>query len=398
MKQNKPIILLILLTFFIISFFTNVLGALNPSVSKAYDLSETLVSFLPFCLFIAYGIMSIPAGVLVEKRGPKKVILGAFMLCAAASLLFAIVPRFPVYLFSLFAIGTGMAALQVVINPLLRVAGGPQHYAFNSILAQLVFGLASFFSPLVFSWLVTGDLTGIEQGLQWVSIYWLMAVCGLLMFVLVLFYTFPPLDDNAEPGSERKDYRSLLKQKKVWFFFFGIFSYVGVEQGISFWMSSFLENYHGFNPETAGASAVSWFWGYMTIGGLLGLVLLRLMDSRNVLKGFTTLAAATLAIGLFGPAEVSYYALQLCGFFLAVMYPIIISLALNSVADKHGAFAGILMSGIMGGAVLQLLIGALSDIFSLKIGMLFIFPALAYIFLVAWKARPLVTNALRSES
>jgi len=37
--------------------------------------------------------------------------------------------------------------LQVAINPLLRVAGGEEHFAFNSVLAQLVFGLASFISP-----------------------------------------------------------------------------------------------------------------------------------------------------------------------------------------------------------------------------------------------------------
>ena len=46
-------------------------------------------------------------------------------------------------MFSLFLIGLGMAMLQVAINPLLRVAGGEEHFAFNSVLGQLVFGLAS---------------------------------------------------------------------------------------------------------------------------------------------------------------------------------------------------------------------------------------------------------------
>ena len=51
--------------------------------------------------------------------------------------------------------GAGMAALQVAINPLLRVAGGEAHFAFNSAFAQLVFGAASFLSPLVYAYLVT---------------------------------------------------------------------------------------------------------------------------------------------------------------------------------------------------------------------------------------------------
>jgi len=41
-----------------------------------------------------------------------------------------------------------MAMLQVAINPLLRVAGGEENFAFNSVLAQLVFGGASFLAPM----------------------------------------------------------------------------------------------------------------------------------------------------------------------------------------------------------------------------------------------------------
>jgi len=55
---------------------------------------------------------------------------------------------------SYFTIGAGMAVLQVAINPLLRVAGGEENYAFNSTLAQLVFGSASFVSPRIYSYLV----------------------------------------------------------------------------------------------------------------------------------------------------------------------------------------------------------------------------------------------------
>lgn len=59
MKKNYILVALILLAFFVISFLTNILGALNPSVSSTYDLSETMAGFLPFSFFIAYGVMSI---------------------------------------------------------------------------------------------------------------------------------------------------------------------------------------------------------------------------------------------------------------------------------------------------------------------------------------------------
>ncbi|MDZ7647118.1 MAG: hypothetical protein U5K54_08015 [Cytophagales bacterium] len=84
----------------------------------------------------------------------------AFALSFIGALMFALFPEFNVFVISLFAIGTGMATLQVVINPLLRVAGGEEHYTFNSVLAQLIFGLASFISPQMYSYLVSN----IDQG------------------------------------------------------------------------------------------------------------------------------------------------------------------------------------------------------------------------------------------
>ncbi len=403
MKRNYVIVALILVTFFVISFLTNILGALNPNVSESFNLNETLAGTLPFAFFIAYGLMSIPSGFLVERYGEKKIMLAAFFLAFAASLIFALYPSFPVFLFSLFAIGTGMAMLQVVINPLLRVAGGEEHYAFNSVMAQLIFGLASFVSPLVYSWLVTGIgskqwLTKLFYGLwtkdlSWVSIYWLFAALALFMIVLVLFVKFPEVELNEdEKSGTSESYLALFKNPVVWLYFLGIFAYVGTEQGISYWMSKFLYQYHGFDYKTTGAQAVANFWGLMTIGGLLGLLLLKLLDSKIVLRVFTILAIIAFAAGLFGPAQISLYALQSTGFFLSVMYPVIISLALNSLDKHHGAFAGILMTGIMGGAVIQLLIGVLSDFTSLRTGMMLVFVTLTYILGISFWAKPLIKN------
>ena len=79
MKRNYAIVILILLTFFVVSFLTNILGALNPNVSSSYTLTDTMAGFLPFAFFIAYGIMSIPAGLLVEKWGEKRMMVLAFV-------------------------------------------------------------------------------------------------------------------------------------------------------------------------------------------------------------------------------------------------------------------------------------------------------------------------------
>jgi fucose permease len=406
MKKNYVIVILILLTFFVISFLTNILGALNPNVSASYTLTETMAGFLPFAFFIAYGIMSIPSGLLVEKWGEKKMMVIAFTLAFLGALVFAIIPKFNVFVISLFTIGAGMAALQVVINPLLRVSGGEEHFAFNSVLAQLIFGLASFISPQMYTYLVTNINQGnvekpfiglmsslVPEALSWVSVYWVFAILSVLMIIIIFLVKFPKVElQEDEKAGSRESYLELFRNKYVILFFLGIFCYVGTEQGISYWMSKFLSNYHGFDPDTTGADAVSYFWGLMTIGGILGLVLMKLFDSKQVLRWFTLLAILCVFAGLFAGETVALWAFPLSGFFLSVMYPVIVSLGLNSVARHHGSFAGILMTGIAGGAVVQIMIGAISDLFSLKMGMLLIFVTLGYILSISFWAKPLVNN------
>ncbi|MBE0649687.1 MAG: MFS transporter [Bacteroidales bacterium] len=405
-KHNYLIIGLIMLIFFVISFMTNILGALNPSVSASYTLNETMAGILPFSFFIAYGLISIPAGFALERWGEKRLMIFAFLLSLTGALVFAFIPHFGIFAGSLFTIGMGMAILQVVINPLLRVAGGEEHYAFNSVLAQLVFGAASFLSPQMYSYLVTnidkhngsepfiGFLDHlVPSSMSWVSVYWIFAAISLLMVVIVSLVRFPKVElkEDEKVGS-RDSFIILLHNKYVILFFLGIFAYVGTEQGISYWMSKFLSQYHGFNPETIGADSVAYFWGLMTLGNILGLALLKIIDSKIVLRWFTFFAIVSLTVGLFANSNISLYAFPISGFFLSVMYPIIISLALNSVDKHHGSFAGILMTGIMGGAIIQLIIGFLSDIFSLKTAMLFLFITLGYIYSISLWAKPLINN------
>jgi len=151
MKRSVYIVVLIMLVFFVISFLTNIIGPLIPDMIKGFNLSLTLVAILPFAFFIAYGVMSIPSGMLIEKYREKKIMISAFIVAFVGSFLLAFFPNYISAVCSLFLIGCGMAMLQVVINPLLRTAGGEEHYAFYSIMAQLIFGLASFISPLVYS-------------------------------------------------------------------------------------------------------------------------------------------------------------------------------------------------------------------------------------------------------
>lgn len=398
---------LILFTFFVISFLTNIIGPLIPELIEDFGLSLTLAALVPFAFFIAYGVFSIPGGFLIERVGEKPVLVGAFGVAYLGAQLLALFPTYWMAVGSLFLIGSGMALLQVAINPLLRVAGGEEHFAFNSTLGQLCFGLASFLSPLVYSYLVL-QLSRPEPpevfwlawldrlvppALPWISLYWLFAAVSLLMMGVMAWVRLPRVERQLdEQAGTLAIYRQLGRQPLVWLFFLGIFAYVGSEQGVANWISEFLARYHGYDPQTVGAQAVSFFWGLMTVGTLLGLVLLKLLDSRIVLRVFTLAALGCLTAALLGSGPVARWGFPLIGLFASVMWPVVFSLALNSVATHHGAFSGILVTGIVGGAVMPLFIGALGDWLGLRGGLCLLYLTFGYILSVSFWARPLIPN------
>lgn len=165
------------------------------------------------------------------------------------------------------------------------------------------------------------------------------------------------------------------------------------EQGTADWISKFLSEYHGFDPHTTGAAAVSCFWGLLTAGCFIGMLLLKIFDSRKVLITFCAAALFCLTAALFGSAHTSLVAFTAMGLCASVMWPILVSLALNSVAENHGAFAGILSTGIMGGAVVPLMIGRIGDHFGLRTGIGILYLTFGCVFTVGFWAKPIITNA-----
>lgn len=324
-----------------------------------------------------------------------------FVTAFVGSLILAIWPNYLTAIISLFIIGSGMAMLQVVINPLLRTAGGEKNYAFTSVLAQLIFGAASFLSPRAFTYIVQrlssdadSKYTGlVPSGMPWIALYWIFALISLAMIIIIALMKFPKVELNKdEKAGSLKVHLALLRKPVVILYFLGIFFYVGTEQGLNNNISLLLQTLHGVDPATA-ADTLGNFWGYMTVGNILGLLLLKIMDSRLLLRIFTILAMISLAVGLFGSGGTVLYAFPMVGFFISVMYPIIFSLALNSMSEHHGSFAGILVTAIIGGAVIPLIMGAISDLFGLTGGMIVLFLTMGYILSIGFWARPLINNA-----
>lgn len=410
MKKTVLQLTLIMCFWFTISFITNILGPLIPDIIRNFQLTDlAMAGFIPTSFFLAYAIMSIPAGIMIDRWGEKLVLFCGFLMPFVGTVLFACLHTYPALLASSFIIGLGMAMLQTVLNPLQRTVGGEENYAFVAELAQFVFGTASFVSPLVYAYLIRELNPEVYQpgknvlldclstvtpsSLPWVSLYWVFALLLLVMLVAVALSKFPKIElKEDEKSGSQSSYFSLFRQKFVWLFFLGIFCYVSTEQGTSIFMSTFLEQYHGVDPQTEGAVIVSYFWGLMTVGCLLGMVLLKLVDSKRLLQVSGGLTIVLLLVALLGSKEASMIAFPAIGFSISMMYSIVFSLALNSASQYHGSFAGILCSGIVGGAGGPLIISTLSDMTSLRTGMLVILVFVGYITFIGFWAKPLVSN------
>ena len=410
MKKKILQLTLIMMFWFTISFITNILGPLIPDIINNFHLSDlAMAGFIPTSFFIAYALMSIPAGILIDRFGEKPILFCGFLMSFVGTILFAMLHTYPALLASSFIIGLGMAMLQTVINPLQRAVGGEENYAFIAELAQFVFGAASFVSPLVYTYLIHElDPSIYSEGknwlidllarvtpsdLPWVSLYWIFTIILLAMLIAVAVSKFPKIElKEDEKSGSRSSYTELFKKPSVWLFFLGIFCYVSTEQGSSIFMSTFLEQYHGINPQTDGAQIVSLFWGLMTVGCFFGMILLKFIDSKRLLQMSGIITIVLLICALFGSKQLSVMAFPAIGFSISMMYSIVFSLALNSVSEHHGSFAGILCSAIAGGAIGPLIISSIADHTSLQVGMSALFVFVAYITFIGFWANPIINN------
>ena len=404
MKRSPLLVLIVMLTFFAISFLTNILGPIMPAANASFHMSLGLAGFLPFAFFIAYGVGSLPTGYFTDIYGTKRITLLGMLFAVIACLIFTFMPSLPVYLLSLFFMGLGMALLQVVINPLLRAAGGEEHYSFFSVMAQMIFACGSFGSPYVYSYLVQ-NLPSASSGMlkilavaapttmPWVAFYLVSGIMFAILLVIIGMVKFPKVELNADEKVEGLAIiLELFKNKIVWVYFIGIFAYVGTEQGVVVWISKFLETYYQANPDTIGAHISALFWAGQALGCLIGLILMKLMDQRILLASFIIAGMIILSLALFGDYQIALWAFPTFGFCTSVMYPGVFSLGLNSLSKNHGTFAGILCTGIIGGAVIPFAEGLIGDVIGLKFGMCLVYLTLAYMLAIAIFARPLVKN------
>jgi MFS transporter, FHS family, L-fucose permease len=401
-KQRLQLLILLLLNYFTFALITNIPGALFPFWKADFNLDDSTVRFLGFAFFLAYGLTSLPQGILIDKVGSKTAFIYGSALMAIGSLAFAFFPSFLMGLFSLFTIGIGVTALQIVGNLLVKeVDEDPAKYSSNLTMSQVFCGIGGFSGP----WLIA--LLKDKLGWDWSAVYFVAAFLGLALCAFAVF-TFIPSNNNSAAqvkGEEVKkpslsDYLSLARNPLMLLFAFGIFIYVGIEVGIANWISTFLVDQHKFTVTDAG-KIVSFYWALQSVGRFTGGFVLKVLDTPKALIVYSSACLGLLILACLIPSgNISSIAFIGIGFFTSIMFPSIFSLAVNSFdKSKESTVAGILCTAIIGGAVTQLLIGFIDQKLTHSLALSLIINGLisfAYIAFIGF--RSLKNNSLSIEN
>ncbi|MDR1675572.1 MAG: MFS transporter [Tannerella sp.] len=406
-KKNYtlPIIMMIFL-FGMISFVTNLAAPMGVVLKNQFGVSNAMGMLGNLANFIAYAVMGIPGGLLLQKFGYKKTALVAVavgFIGVGIQYLSGHAASFAIYLLGAFVAGFSMCLLNTVVNPMLNTLGGGGNKgnqliqvggSFNSLCGTLV--------PILVGALV-GEVTKANITDVYPVMYIALGIFALVFVVLgIVSIPEPHQSRSTEPLG------GLIKGALSFRHFIlgaiAIFVYVGVEVGTPGTMNLFLcdPNAGGLDATTAGFVAGT-YWFLMLIGRLVGAsvggkVSSKIMLTAVSLAGLILVAAAifaplSLKVSLpvfqtgatgslsFGVTEVPVSAmfLVLVGVCTSVMWGGIFNLAVEGLGKYLAAASGIFMVLVCGGGILPFVQNWVADIAGYMTSYWVIFAGLAYL-------------------
>lgn len=439
-----PIIMMILL-FGMISFVTNLAAPMGIVLKNQFNVPNSLGMLGNFANFIAYAVMGIPGGILLQKVGYKKTALIAIavgFVGVGIQYLSGHLESFGVYLLGAFIAGFSMCLLNIVVNPMLNTLGGEGNKgnqliqvggSFNSVMAT--------FTP-VFVGILIGEATKAKITDVFPIMYIAMGVFALVFFIL--WATSIPEPHADQPNEPLGGLMSgALKFRHFVLGAIAIFVYVGVEVGVpgiaNLYMTTpsteqsqkIIDSYSADQTsvskeayesaqrilegrDTAGlgiatgiaGGVVGFYWLLMLVGRLFGagfghkissrsmlstasfvgliLVLLAIFWPVKTLMSMPTfsVSAGALKFGLV-PVPIKFFFLALVGLCTSIMWGAIFNLAVEGLGKYLAAASGIFMVLVCGGGILPAIQGWLADIFNYQMSYWLIIAGLAYLLFYA---------------
>ena len=379
-KSNVLAIIVMILLFGMISFVTNLASPMGDILKNQFDVANWMGTLGVLANFIAYAVMGIPAGNMLQKYGYKKTALIAiavgFVGVGIQTLSGTIESNtaFGVYLLGAFVAGFSMCMLNIVVNPMLNKLGGGGNKgnqliqiggSFNSLMGTAVIFLTGVLIP-----------NGIKNAVI-SDVFPLMYLALGIFAAAFLVIGATNIPENA-PQQTAKDEKSPYGPLSFRHFMLGavaIFIYVGIEVGIPNVLQKWLQN--GGLSVAAGAEAIAGtvtatYWFLMLVGRLAGAAVGAKVSAKTMLS-VVSVVGLCLVLGAiflnpatsvnlpvfkgtegFGMAQVPVNAalLVLCGLCTSVMWGGIFNLAVEGLGKYTEKASGIFMALVCGGGIL----------------------------------------------
>jgi FHS family L-fucose permease-like MFS transporter len=377
----KPALVTLGVLYFMMGFITCLNDTLVPFFKSGFNLSYSQSSLVQFYFFLTYGVMSIPAGMLVERTGYKKGMVTGFSIAAAGAFLFYPASVFHVYelfLAALFIVATGIVILQVAANPYITVLGPAETASSRFALIQGVGSIGTTIAPIFGAVFILTTLKNSGASSDGVRIPYLAISCCLLFIALFVWRLRLP-DIRFASNTNASSGRSIFSYRNLNLGIIAIFMYVGAEVSIGTFLTNYIADTVHVETHTAN-NYVAFYWGGMLAGRLAGSVILRSVKANRVLAVLSVLAVLLISFSLLTDGYLAIWAMIAVGVCNSVMFAIIFSLSVNGLSEHTTKASGLLSTAIAGGAVISFAQGAARDHFSW--GVAFIIPVICYLYLL----------------
>ena len=360
------------LLFFLLGFSLGINGLLIPFLKKAFSLSNTEAYLVLTATYSSFVIFSYPFGLLIQRTGYRRGIVLSFILFALGLYLFvpsASWESFPLFLIATFICGTGNVLMQAAINPYITILG-PIESAAKRLCIMTVcnrFGWA--IAPIFLAIFIDVSQINVQLNDLFLPFY---LIAGIFI-LLGIFTWFAPLPEIKAVGEEEKDeseesvrVREFVETKKSVFGFphliwgvVALFFAVGVETLIYVTPVDFAVTIGLSNPERYMIYPVAG----TALGALLGIFLIpkyisQLMGMRVgvVIGTFLCLLLPML------PATIAIYIFPVICLAFSLNWNVVWPLAISSLGKYTKIGSSILVSSIVGGALLPLVFGYIKDV------------------------------------
>jgi len=373
-KINISRISPVLMAFFVMSF-VDLVGIGVDRVSKDMDLSATVAQLIPSAAFLWFFILSVPVGVMQSRLGKKNMLNIGMGVTALGLLVPFIFYNFPMVLTGFALLGIGNTIVQVSANPLMvDVVPGNRASSFLSF-SQFVKAvgsmigapLAAFFAAQFGDWKI------------------LFLVFGIVSILAVLWLGSAKIEETVTNGNKATFASSfkLLGNGFVLLMVLSIFLVVGIDVGFNSNSGQFLIKQFGIDQTAAESGRSIYFLGRM-LGTFAGAILLTKISSGKFFVWTSVLGIICLtAIVLVKSAAMAWVLVFLTGLAVANIWPLVFSIVIGKYPDKSNEISGLVMMAISGGAVFPLLVGWVSDISNIALGMTILIACMVYLWAVS---------------